>query len=186
MRLTARRGSPGWKIAATLIGLLLSGLTAAAGDGSTDSAGRVPEPVIAQGKGTACVKSTEYMRRNHMKLLLQERYQEVHFGLRNKNNSLENCVNCHASRKNDSVLGTNQNFCQSCHSYAAVKIDCFQCHSSQPQTTADQAAFHPLTAAALPAGSVNPAAHKLEMLMRQQMLDAEHGHLDATLIGAGK
>ena len=184
-RPTRRRELSGWKIATAVIGLLLFGLTAFAGD-ATDSAGRVPEPVIAQGKGTACVKSTEYMRRNHMKLLLQERYQEVHFGLRNKNNSLENCVNCHASRKNDSVLGTNQNFCQSCHSYAAVDIDCFQCHSSKPQTTADQAVFHPLTAAATTAGSVNPAAHKLEMLMRQQMLDAEHGHLDGTLTGAGK
>ncbi|MHB1677691.1 MAG: hypothetical protein ACYCSS_09180 [Sulfuriferula sp.] len=189
-KLTKRWSLSGWKWATALIGLLLFSMTVAAGDAS-DSAGRVPEPVIAQGKGTACVRSTEYMRRNHMKLLLHERYQEVHYGIRDKNNSLENCVNCHASHKNNSVLGTNQNFCQSCHSYAAVKIDCFECHSSKPQTTADEAVFHPLMASSMTADGTHPEAHQLEMLMRQQMLDAEHGnldgnYLDGNLAGASK
>jgi hypothetical protein len=43
-------------------------------------------------------------------------------------------VDCHASDKNGSVLGSNENFCQGCHAYAAVKIDCFECHSSKRHT----------------------------------------------------
>ena len=41
------------------------------------------------------------------------------------------------------VTAAKDNFCVSCDSYAAVKIDCFDCHSSKPQSTA---MLHPLTA----------------------------------------
>jgi hypothetical protein len=46
-------------------------------------------------------------------------------------------ASCHASKKTGSVLGSKENFCQSCHSYAAVKLDCWDCHQpkagSRPQ-----------------------------------------------------
>ena len=171
-------GLPGWKSAAALIGLLLISVVGGAAD---NSGGGVPKPVIAPARADKCVANTEYMRRNHMKLLLHERDEEVHYGVRNGNNSLENCVNCHASRKNNSVLGSNQNFCQSCHSYAAVKIDCFECHSNKPQTNADVTIFHPLLTSTMATEHTDPGALRLEMLMRRQMLDTAHGTLNGTI-----
>jgi hypothetical protein len=39
------------------------------------------------------------------------------------------------------VAAARTDFCVSCHAYAAVKIDCFECHASKPKQTA----FHPMT-----------------------------------------
>ena len=103
-----------------------------------------PKPVIEKAvKGDQCVEPTEYMRRNHMKLLTHQRDETVHEGVRTKKYSLKECINCHASQQTGSVTAAKDNFCVSCHSYAAVKIDCFDCHSSKPQASA---MLHPLTA----------------------------------------
>ena len=102
--------------------------------------GRVPKPVIEAGKGEKCVESTEFMRKNHMDLLKHQRDETMHKGIRTRNHSLNGCIECHASRKNNSVVGSERNFCQSCHSYAAVKLDCFECHASKPKGSADRAA----------------------------------------------
>lgn len=103
-----------------------------------------PKPVIEKAiKGEQCVEPTDYMRRNHMKLLTHQRQETVHEGIRTKKYSLKECINCHASKETGSVTAAKDNFCVSCHSYAAVKIDCFDCHSSKPQSTAS---LHPLTA----------------------------------------
>lgn len=103
-----------------------------------------PKPVVEKAvKGEQCVEPTEYMRRNHMKLLTHQRDETVHEGIRTKKYSLKECINCHASQKTGSVTAAKDNFCVSCHTYAAVKIDCFDCHSSKPQSTT---ALHPLTA----------------------------------------
>ena len=99
---------------------------------------RVPKPILEAGQGEKCVESTEFMRRNHMELLKHQRDETMHKGIRTRNYSLKGCIDCHASRKNNSVVGNDQNFCQSCHSYAAVKLDCFECHSSKPKPTADR------------------------------------------------
>ena len=103
-----------------------------------------PKPVVEKAlKGEQCVEPTEYMRRNHMKVLEGHRDKTVHEGVRTKKYSLKECINCHASQQTGSVTAAKDNFCVSCHSYAAVKIDCFDCHSSKPQSTAT---LHPLTA----------------------------------------
>ena len=104
-------------------------------------ASRVPKPVIEAAKGEQCVESTEFMRRNHMVLLKHQRDDTTHKGIRTTKYSLKGCIDCHASRKNNSVVGSDQNFCQSCHSYAAVKLDCFECHASKPKAPAERAAF---------------------------------------------
>jgi hypothetical protein len=52
------------------------------------------------------------------------------------------------------VLGKDH-FCQSCHNYAAVKIDCFECHSSKP---AGNAAMHPIVPAQSGAGAQTAAS----------------------------
>lgn len=73
------------------------------------------------------------MRRNHMDLLKHQRNETLHVGDRRGAYSLKDCIACHASQNTNSVAANNSNFCQSCHAYAAVRIDCFECHATQPQ-----------------------------------------------------
>jgi hypothetical protein len=107
--------------ATLLVGVSISGASAHEGEHHIDA------------KGDKCVRDTEYMRRNHMSLLKHQRDETMHKGIRTTQYSLKGCVDCHASPKNNSVIGTSENFCQGCHSYAAVKLDCFECHSSKPR-----------------------------------------------------
>ena len=103
-----------------------------------------PKPVIEKAvKGQQCVEDTEYMRKNHMKVLDHHRDKTVIEGIRTKKHSLKECINCHASEKTGSVAKSKDDFCVSCHTYAAVKIDCFECHSTKPQ---GPMTMHPLNA----------------------------------------
>jgi len=79
-------------------------------------------------RGGNCVAPVAEMRRDHMKMLFHQRDLTMRQGVREPRFSLKGCVDCHASRKTGSVLG-KEGFCASCHEYAAVKIDCFECHS---------------------------------------------------------
>ncbi len=90
-------------------------------------------PKLDIGQGGQCVEDPTYMRSNHMKLIVHQRDETVRKGIRGSKYELSNCVSCHASKVNHSVLGSKENFCQGCHVYAAVKIDCFECHSSKPR-----------------------------------------------------
>jgi hypothetical protein len=75
------------------------------------------------------------MRREHPDMLKHQRDLTMHEGIRTRAHSLKECVQCHASAKTGSVLGKN-GFCQSCHEYASVTIDCFSCHASKPKRIA--------------------------------------------------
>jgi hypothetical protein len=88
-------------------------------------------PALDIGKGGQCVRDTQWMRKNHMHLLRHQREEAVRKGVRSEQDSLKNCVECHASLKDDSVLAREDSFCSGCHRYAAVKIDCFECHASK-------------------------------------------------------
>ena len=134
--------SRGWAVllAATFLAVALP---AAAHD--DDEGGRVSVPHHIDAKGNKCVRDVEYMRRNHMDLLMHHRDETMHKGIRTTQYSLKNCIECHASKKNNSVIGSNENFCQGCHSYAAVKLDCFECHSSKPKAASGDA-LHPIVA----------------------------------------
>jgi hypothetical protein len=88
-----------------------------------------PKPKLDIGRGGECVKDPQWMRKNHMHLLKHERDDAVRKGLRTEKHSLKNCIECHASTKDDSVIAREDSFCVSCHSYEAVKTDCFECHS---------------------------------------------------------
>ncbi len=81
------------------------------------------------GRGGHCVKDPQWMRQNHMHLLKHQRDEVVHKGIRDEQISLKNCIECHASTKDDSVIARDDSFCVACHRYEAVKIDCFECHS---------------------------------------------------------
>jgi len=89
---------------------------------------RVPLPVVKIEKGEACVAPTAEMRRDHMKMLAHQRDRTMRQGLREPRTSLKNCIDCHASRDTGSVLG-KEGFCSSCHAYASVGVDCFECHT---------------------------------------------------------
>lgn len=157
LRTTSQRFSR-W-VLATGFALLVAGTTHSAPREA--AAGRVPKPVVEAGKGEKCVADTEFMRRNHMKLLLHQRDETVINGIRTPRYSLNNCIECHASKKTGSVVGSNDNFCQSCHAYAGVKLDCFECHASKPKATA----FHPL----VPEHGARTESEKLALLLRQRL-----------------
>jgi len=96
---------------------------------------RVAVPVVKIEKGDACVAPTEEMRRDHMNRLLHQRDRTLRQGVREARASLKGCVDCHASRATGSVLGKDA-FCSSCHAYAAVSMDCFECHTPLQQKRA--------------------------------------------------
>ena len=114
--------------------VLTTAALAWAGSDDQPKASGAPKPVITKAvKGEQCVEPNDFMRRNHMKVLLHHRDETVLEGIRTKKYSLKECINCHASEKTGSVAASKDDFCVSCHSYAAVKIDCFDCHSTKPQ-----------------------------------------------------
>jgi [DsrC]-trisulfide reductase subunit J len=94
-------------------------------------------------KGERCVEDTATMRRNHMRFLEHQRDDTVHGGIRGAKHSLKGCVDCHASRTTGSVAAAKTDFCVACHSYAAVKIDCFGCHATKPASAVAAAGAKP-------------------------------------------
>jgi hypothetical protein len=107
---------------------------AASADSGTNSRVPVPKPAIAAEAGTKCVEDTAFMRRNHMELLKHHRDRTVHEGVRTTQHSLANCIACHASRETGRVTGSKDAFCEGCHTYAAVKLDCFECHTDRAKS----------------------------------------------------
>ena len=109
---------------------------AGSGDVMLRLAGRTPVPQPPRGKGDKCVAPTDWMRRNHMLALTHKRDETVHQGIRTPKFSLKECIACHAVKGADGkpvTVKDPRHFCRSCHDYAAVKIDCFECHASRPE-----------------------------------------------------
>ncbi len=88
---------------------------------------RTPVPSMVTESDGKCIAPPEEMRRNHMEMLKHQRDRTLRQGIRGEPASLNACIECHASKKTGSVLGKGD-FCESCHTYAAVKLDCFECH----------------------------------------------------------
>jgi hypothetical protein len=106
-------------------------------------AGEVPKPdIVIANPGTQCVAPPEEMRRNHMEMLKHQRNLTLREGIRGAKVSLRGCIECHASKTNGSVIGSNDNFCQACHSYVAVKLDCWDCHQPKANYQATGAMPH--------------------------------------------
>jgi hypothetical protein len=94
----------------------------------------VPKP--PRGRGEKCVADTTWMRRNHMTALMHHRDETVHEGIRTKRFDLTGCIDCHAVKGADGkpvTFASPKHFCRICHDYAAVQIDCFECHASRPE-----------------------------------------------------
>lgn len=98
------------------------------------AADRAPKPEIVIERPGQCVADTQTMRRAHPDLLKHQGDKTVREGVRTRQYSLSACVECHASSKTGSVLG-ERGFCESCHAYAGVKLDCFECHASKPKVS---------------------------------------------------
>lgn len=101
---------------------------------SFEAAAGADKPTLERGKGEKCVEDTDFMRRNHMELLKHQRDETMHKGIRTTTHSLKQCVACHASEKTGSVTASKEDFCMACHSYAGVKLDCWDCHATKPMT----------------------------------------------------
>jgi hypothetical protein len=102
-----------------------------------------PELKINRSQGDSCVEPTDVMRKDHMKFLLHQRDETMYNGIRTRKYSLKECINCHANKDESGEyipVTAEGEFCQSCHSYASVKLDCFECHATKPRDTA----FHPI------------------------------------------
>jgi hypothetical protein len=107
-------------------------------------------------QGEHCVRDGNYMARNHFKHIIDRRTETVRKGMRLPtdkpkafdkdgkpltNYSLELCVNCHArdakgqpvALKTKEGKANTKHFCNSCHTYVGVSINCFQCHRGTPR-----------------------------------------------------
>jgi hypothetical protein len=79
-----------------------------------------------------------------MKYILHQRDETMHQGIRTKQHSLEECIDCHVSSAPDAPRASSeQHFCNSCHSYAAVRIDCFECHADRPSAKPGKLSMNP-------------------------------------------
>ncbi len=118
-----------------------------------DSGVPMPKHALPEGK---CVEDTQVMRRNHMEYLKHHRDETMHRGIRTKQHSLKECINCHVPEQQAEAGEQKDHFCQSCHSYAGVTIDCFQCHATKPEKSA---LFHPIVT---PGMERNQSAHQAD------------------------
>ena len=102
----------------------------------------VQKPVLPKGKGDKCVADTDFMRRNHMNMLLHQRDDTMHEGIRTKRFSLNECISCHVVKGADNkpvTVEDPKHFCRQCHDYTAVRVDCFECHASRPDSRGKKA-----------------------------------------------
>lgn len=104
-------------------------------------AGALPKPELPPGGEKKCVESVEYMRANHMQLLDDWRDNV----LRDDNRTVVTvegkdyrkglqmaCMQCHSNK---------EKFCDNCHTYAAVKPYCWDCHLT-PKEAASKEETH--------------------------------------------
>jgi len=98
-------------------------------------------PHISSGKSKAdsqeaCVEPTDVMRKEHYLFLLHQRDETVINGIRTKNHSLANCIDCHVAydEKGTAIpINAEGQFCQDCHVKTATNITCFSCHAAEPR-----------------------------------------------------
>lgn len=119
-------------------------------------------------KERSCVEATDFMRRNHMEVIKHQRDATVHGGIRSTKHSLAGCIDCHVARDaQGQVLPVNdeKQFCGACHDFAAVRLNCFDCHATVPAPapgkaagSAGQALGGASPGSSLPPGHPQPAA----------------------------
>lgn len=125
------RGGP--RLASVLVQVALALVFAwTAASAIADPGARTPRPAVVIESEDGCVAPPAEMRRQHPQMLANQKNRTVREGIRGERVEFKGCIACHASSENGSVVGTERNFCQSCHSFVAVKLDCFDCHQPAP------------------------------------------------------
>jgi hypothetical protein len=131
--------------------VLMLALSAGISTAHAESDGLGPKITIQASSGKSCVLPPAQIRREHPDLLKHDRIATMREGVRAKENgsmldgSLKQCINCHAIKDDNNKfvrIDNEQHFCSSCHKYAAVTIDCFQCHRDIPEGDGN---FHSLS-----------------------------------------
>ena len=100
-----------------------------------------PKVTVSKAQGDQCVRPREEIRKVHPDLLKHDRINTMRKGIRAKSDknpldgSLKACINCHAIKEDGKYLkiDSKDHFCSSCHIYAGVSFDCFQCHRDTPE-----------------------------------------------------
>ena len=105
---------------------------------STSAIAETPFPTIHEptDESLKCIQPEDEMRRNHMNYILHQRDITMHDGIRTETDSLAKCIDCHVEPNDEGEIAdidSNKHFCNGCHEYASVQIDCFQCHADRPQ-----------------------------------------------------
>jgi hypothetical protein len=93
-------------------------------------------PALDAPRGAQCLLPNGEMRRQHPDMLKHQRDRTVRLGERGAPVSLRSCINCHANAVDASVLGGPTHFCQGCHEYVGVRLDCFECHTPKADAAA--------------------------------------------------
>ncbi len=104
---------------------------------SADGRKDIPAPKGKYSEETVCVEPVAVMRKRHFEFILDHRDDTVVEGIRTKQYSLTGCIDCHITPNADGKYARyaeETHFCASCHQFAAVTIDCFQCHADRPKT----------------------------------------------------
>ncbi|RME16367.1 MAG: Hdr-like menaquinol oxidoreductase cytochrome c subunit [Alphaproteobacteria bacterium] len=102
-------------------------------------------PAVPAATGDPHPEGNDYWRLHHMDLLQHDRDKTVREGIRNLSPddvaitaSIGTCFDCHAVKDEQGEyvsFDDPRHFCRVCHDYAAVTIDCFECHRSTPANT---------------------------------------------------
>ncbi|EIJ41168.1 hypothetical protein BegalDRAFT_0246 [Beggiatoa alba B18LD] len=83
----------------------------------------------------ACVEPIETIRRQHGDAL-KYRHRLANKGIYTSGYRFIDCINCHITPTATGqypIKDSPQHFCNACHTYVAVQIDCFNCHASTPR-----------------------------------------------------
>ncbi|MCB1333384.1 MAG: hypothetical protein KDK26_06985 [Roseivivax sp.] len=113
-----------------ITGLLLTALSPAWGQDAAWA------PAVPKASGEPHPEGNAYMRRWHMSMMKHDRDLTMYDGERGVNASIGECFECHAVKDEAGqpvTVADERHFCRSCHDYAAVKVDCFDCHRSTPE-----------------------------------------------------
>ena len=112
---------------------------------STQAVADMPFPTVHEpsDESLKCIQPEEEMRRNHMNYIMHQRDLTMHQGIRTETDSLAKCIDCHVEPNDKGEIAgieSEEHFCNACHQYTSVQIDCFQCHADRPQKYIDRGA----------------------------------------------
>ncbi|WP_300513457.1 hypothetical protein [Aliiroseovarius sp.] len=93
-------------------------------------------PAVPKATGEPHPEGNDFMRRWHMTMMEHDRDETMYQGVRPVGASLSACFDCHTVTDDlgkPVTFADDRHFCRTCHEFAAVRIDCFECHRSTPE-----------------------------------------------------